>query len=173
MTGVLRIQPFESRYEAEVIDLIVGIQRDEFGVEIAAEDQPDLREIPSFYQRGAGNFWVALGGDEIVGTASLLDIGDCQAALRKMFVHRDHRMPHTDAALQLLRTLLAWAREKRVREIYLGTVPRYYAAHRFYEKNGFAEIPETELPVAFPIMEVDKKFYRMELASDTRTGEEE
>ena len=39
-------------------------------------DQPDLLQIPQFYQSGAGNFWVALDGEEVVGTVALLDIGN-------------------------------------------------------------------------------------------------
>ena len=31
------------------------IQRDEFGVPIAVEDQPDLLDIPGFYQLGGDN----------------------------------------------------------------------------------------------------------------------
>lgn len=32
--------------------------------------------------------------------------------------------------------------------------------HRFYEKNGFTEIDVAQLPENFPIMQVDKKFYK-------------
>jgi len=39
----------------------LSIQRDEFGVEVTAEDQPDLREVRAVYQSGTGGFWVASG----------------------------------------------------------------------------------------------------------------
>jgi RimJ/RimL family protein N-acetyltransferase len=45
----------------------------------------------------------------------------------------------------------------------LGTTDAFKAAHRFYEKNGFTEIPEHELPAMFPRMKQDTKFYRIEL----------
>lgn len=35
----------------------------------------------------------------------------------------------------------------------------YVAAHHFYEQHGFQSILKTELPLAFPIMTVDSKFY--------------
>ncbi len=155
----MQIAPFSSEHEADVVDLIVSIQRGEFGIDIDAERQPDLRAIPSYYQTGSGNFWVALVHHRLVGTISLLDIGDGQAALRKMFVHPEFRGSKIGTARLLLQTLLAWAVDRRIREIFLGTTPFFEAAHRFYEKHGFSEIPKTQLPASFPIMEVDTKFY--------------
>ena len=35
-----------------VIDLILDIQNNEFGIAITEEQQPDLQDIPSFYQHG-------------------------------------------------------------------------------------------------------------------------
>lgn len=147
------------------MDLILPIQRGEFGVDITAEDQPDLARIPEFYQHGCGNFWVALCGSgdrcEVVGSISLLDIGQGCAALRKMFVKREFRGHEAGVAASLLAAALAWAREKSLRAIYLGTVSTYHAAHRFYEKNGFERIEKDRLPPSFPIMDVDTMFYRM------------
>jgi hypothetical protein len=50
------IVQYETAYQAGVVSVIIPIQREEFGLPIALEDQPDLRDIPSFYQTGAGNF---------------------------------------------------------------------------------------------------------------------
>ena len=47
----------------------------------------------------------------------------------------------------------------RFTEVLLGTTEKFVAAQRFYEKNGFAEIEREELPVTFPLMAVDVKFY--------------
>ena len=159
----MKIVPFSPGLEAEVVGLIVGIQRGEFGIDITAERQPDLRSIPSFYQTAAGNFWVAIAEDQVVGTISLLDIGAKQAALRKMFVHPDFRGATRGTARRLLETLLGWAVHRDTREIFLGTTPFFLAAHRFYEKHGFQEIGKAQLPTAFPVMEVDTKFYRLPL----------
>lgn len=157
----MHIDPFSPEHQKAVIELIVGIQRNEFQIPITAKDQPDLHQIPDFYQNGCGNFWVAVHSGQVVGTISLLDIGHGQAALRKMFVHPDFRGGKTGTAGRLLKTLLEWATSNRVREIYLGTTPKFLAAHRFYEKSGFVEIPKAELPAAFPVMEVDTKFYKL------------
>jgi GNAT superfamily N-acetyltransferase len=155
----LKIEPYRVDFQEEILELIVNIQRVEFGIPISADDQPDLAEIPGFYQTGNGNFWVATIGRKVVGTISLKEIGQKSCALRKMFVHADHRGSKHQVAIRLLDTLILWCRQRGVRNIYLGTTAKYLAAHRFYEKNGFVEIPEERLPGSFPVMKVDTKFY--------------
>lgn len=145
-----------------VIDVIVPIQREEFGVSITAEDQPDLADIPGWYQTGAGQFWLAERDGRAVGTIALKDIGDGAVALRKMFVRPEGRGP-AGAASALLATALEHARAHGVREIWLGTTDRFLAAHRFYEKNGFTQVEADDLPAAFPRMAVDTRFYHLAL----------
>ncbi len=159
----MRIESFSEDYQEQVIELILGIQTGEFGIPITAEKQPDLKDISGYYQTGAGNFWVAVDAGRVVGTVSLLDIGGRQASLRKMFVHKKYRGRKAKTAEKLLAGLMNWAEAKGIKEIFLGTTPMFLAAHRFYEKNGFAQIPKSDLPQAFPVMEVDTKFYRYTL----------
>lgn len=159
----IEIDEFSIKYQDDILNLIVNIQQKEFGIDITAADQPDLCDIKDFYQKDKGNFWVALFNKEVVGTVSLLDIGHDQAALRKMFVNQGYRGKKYKVALALLNTLLNWVQLNGFREIYLGTTPKFLAAHRFYEKNGFNEIAKTSLPIDFPIMKVDTKFYKYEL----------
>ncbi|ATN34036.1 GNAT family N-acetyltransferase [Rhizobium sp. ACO-34A] len=146
-----------------VIDVILPIQREEFEIPITAADQPDLRDIPGFYQVGHGDFWVAKVGGRVVGTIGLKDIGEGQAALRKMFVAEAWRGREFGVAAALLQGLLAAAKGRGIREVYLGTTTKFLAAHRFYEKNGFVEIGLDALPERFPRMAVDTKFYRIAL----------
>jgi N-acetylglutamate synthase-like GNAT family acetyltransferase len=160
---MIRIVPFSSEHADGVVSLILPIQQAEFGIPITLDAQPDLKAIPAFYQRADGNFWVALDGGRVVGTVALLDIGDHQAALRKMFVAATHRGPEHGVASQLLGTLVAWCRARDVGAVYLGTTARFLAAHRFYEKNGFREIARAALPKSFPVMAVDTKFYTLAL----------
>ena len=153
------VETYQNQYKDKIINLILEIQVNEFNIPISIKDQPDLENIPSFYQKGAGNFWVAKSGDKILGTIALIDIGNSQCALRKMFVAKEYRGKEKGVAQQLLTTLLEWCKSKKIKEIYLGTVPSYFAAQRFYEKNGFIEIQKDMLPSNFSIMAVDKKFY--------------
>jgi N-acetylglutamate synthase-like GNAT family acetyltransferase len=157
--STIKIVPFAKRYEEEVASLILDIQTQEFGIAITLADQPDLLNVENFYQRGDGNFWVALEKNKVVGTIALIDIGNKQVAMRKMFVASPYRGKELAVAKELLDTALQWCKQKSVTQIVLGTIDKYFAAHRFYEKNGFSEISADALPVTFPRMAVDNKFY--------------
>jgi len=157
---VIEIVPFQPQFADGVVAVIIPIQQLEFAIPISLEAQPDIQDIGAFYQRGAGNFWVALADGKVVGTLGLLDIGNGQAALRKMFVAAEYRGSTHSVAPLLLQALIDWCRDHAIHEVYLGTTAKFLAAHRFYEKNGFHEIARSELPAAFPVMTVDSKFYR-------------
>ncbi|RDS85664.1 GNAT family N-acetyltransferase [Dyella psychrodurans] len=158
--------PCQPEYFDAATALIVSIQRDEFGFDIDLARQPDLSAIPAFYQSGAGNFWVALHDDTVVGTIALKDIGEHNVALRKMFVAAKYRGSEWGVAKKLLHTAIHWARHHDVQSIFLGTTEKFRAAHRFYEKHGFSLIEKTSLPASFLFMPVDTRFYRLDLASD-------
>ena len=160
MNEKIRIIPYESEFQDEVVDLIVHIQQKEYNVPITKEEQPDLLEIETFYQRDYGNFWVAICDDKVVGTVALLDIENQQVALRKMFVKKEFRGKEWGASHKLLQTAISWAENKKLKDIYLGTTVKFLAAHRFYEKNDFESVDIEDLPKCFPVLQVDKKFYR-------------
>lgn len=162
------ISPYHPQYQQQIVDLILPIQREEFGSSITLDDQPDLLNIPTVYQQGNGNFWVALDADQVIGTIAAIDIGHHQLALRKMFVAAPYRGKAIGVGRQLLETLCNWAIEHNIREIYLGTIEAFKAAHRFYEKHGFQRINESELPATFPKMKGDKLFYQLILSTQTQ-----
>lgn len=149
--------------QAAVLDLILPIQQVEFGIAVSIEDQPDLLDIPHFYQTGAGNFWLASNADTVLGSIALLDIGAAQVALRKMFVAANFRGREYGVASKLLQHAVAWAKAHELRDIFLGTTEQFHAAHRFYEKNGFQKIAQQALPPNFPVMQVDTVFYHLSL----------
>jgi len=139
--------------------MILQIQQDEFSLPISIKDQPDLEDIENFYQKN-GNFWVALDDDKVVGTTALISIGNGDGTLRKMFVKKEYRGKDKGISSSLLSFLLNWAGENNYKRIFLGTTPQFLAAHRFYEKNNFINIQKEDLPETFPVMKVDKIFYR-------------
>jgi N-acetylglutamate synthase-like GNAT family acetyltransferase len=159
----IQVVPFVQSDQAEVLAVILPIQQEEFGIPIAAEDQPDLLAIPDFYQTGTGGFWVAKANGRVVGTIGLKDIGNREAALRKMFVAADYRGAPSGTAKKLLTALLTAAKGSGIATVFLGTTDKFIGAHRFYEKNGFTEIERQELPDTFPLMAVDSKFYAISL----------
>jgi len=156
----VRIEAFDASRQDGVVDLILPIQREEFGFAITLADQPDLLDVEGFYREGGGNFWVALADDEVVGTIALRDIDTGQGALRKMFVKAAWRGPEHRVAQRLLDTLLAWCGARGIGTVFLGTTEKFHAAHRFYEKNGFGRIECEALPAGFPRMGLDTRFYR-------------
>jgi N-acetylglutamate synthase-like GNAT family acetyltransferase len=162
IVGVYRIEPWSPADRDEVLAFIVAIQRGEFGIEITAEDQPDLADVAGAYQAGGGEFWVARADGEVAGTIAAIRIADDAVALRKMFVGAEHR-GGSGLAARLMETLVEWARRDGVRTIYLGTTAVMSAAHRFYAKHGFARIDPAELPPSFPLMSVDSRFFVREL----------
>ena len=106
---------------------------------------------------------MALDGDNVVGSIALVDIGNNQCALRKMFVAKAFRGKPHQSAHHLLQTLITHARDKHVATIFLGTTSAFLAAHRFYEKAGFDLLDEADLPKSFPRLAVDTRFYQMDL----------
>jgi GNAT superfamily N-acetyltransferase len=156
----MEILPFTPGYAQKVIDLILPIQQTEFNIPIDLEMQPDLRNIPGIYQNRNGNFWIALEGKSVVGTVGLIDIGNNEGALRKMFVHHEYRGSKFGTASLLLQALLEWSFRREMITIYLGTREEFHAAHRFYEKNNFIEVSKSSLPPNFPVMATDNKFYK-------------
>ena len=158
------IKEYQEEYKNEIIELILDIQQNEFHIPISKEDQPDLNDIANFYQAQNGNFWVAISDGYVVGTISLLDIGNNQGALRKMFVKSAYRGSRYNTARLLLQQLTAWSAAHNIVNIYLGTTAKFLAAHRFYEKNKFLQIAKESLPKAFPVMKVDTIFYTLHIS---------
>jgi len=163
----LNIEIYTDVYKNSVAELILNIQNKEFGIPITLNQQPDLNEIPKFYQIGNGNFWIAIVEGNLIGTIALLDIGNNKSALRKMFVDRNYRGKEFGIGQKLLNNLIVWAKQKNIIEIYLGTTEKFIGAQRFYEKNGFVEIQKQELPKDFPVMDVDVKFYKFSVLNST------
>jgi GNAT superfamily N-acetyltransferase len=157
------VEPWVPSARQPVIELVLSIQRGEFGLPITLADQPDLDDVGAFYGRERGGFWVAREGPRLIGTVGLLDHGEEGAALRKMFVAADRRGGQHGVATALFGSLLDHAKNRGLRCIRLGTRPEMHAAHRFYEKHGFARIEAEALPASFPRMPLDSLFYRLDL----------
>jgi N-acetylglutamate synthase-like GNAT family acetyltransferase len=163
-----KTETYQATFQTAVIDLILNIQQQEFNVPITIENQPDLLDIPTFYQQKNGNFWVQLFDNQVVGTIALIDIGNQQGCIRKMFVKSEFRGKEWGIAQSLLNELTTWAKNRQIQELFLGTLTIMQAAHRFYQKNGFTEIDKNDLPINFPLMAVDNLFFKKSLL-DFRT----
>jgi GNAT superfamily N-acetyltransferase len=160
LTEKVTVEIYRPEWNLQVIALILKIQREEFGVPITLEQQPDLNSINDFYQKGTGNFWVALYNEKVVGTIALIDIGNKQVALRKMFVESEYRGGEFRTGQLLLDEALRWMKSKGCTDVFLGTLDIFKAAQRFYRRNGFEEIAKSKLPPTFPAMKLDNTFFK-------------
>ncbi len=131
---------YNGTYKEDIVNLILTIQTIEFEVPVTLDMQPDLNKIDHFYQTGNGNFWIALNNNKVIGTIALLDIGNDQGALRKMFVDANFRGSEHKVGQKLLDQLFAWAKQKGFQELVLGTTEKFAAAKRFNKKNWFIEM---------------------------------
>lgn len=159
----MEILIYRKEFELDVINMILPIQQIEFGVPVTIADQPDLKAVGTVYQKGKGNFWVAVDNNQVIGTVALIDIGNKQVALRKMFVEQHYRGKVFGVAQQLMDTIIDWCWQREIDEIFLGTINVMEAAKKFYLKNGFEEVEKDWLPKAFPLMKVDNKFFKREI----------
>jgi GNAT superfamily N-acetyltransferase len=160
------VEKYSAQYHQQVVDLILHIQRDEFEVPISIEDQPDLNSIETFYQCGNGNFWIARTNSTVVGTIALIDIGNNEVALRKMFVDADYRGKPFNVGQALMDEVFEWMIIRNCVAVYLGTLERFVGARKFYEKNGFVKVSIDDLPKTFPRMKLDTTFYKKEVDDD-------
>jgi N-acetylglutamate synthase-like GNAT family acetyltransferase len=160
---IMTIEIYTEKYKADIAELILNIQNNEFNVPLTIADQPDLLDIENFYFKKNSNFWVATEDEKLIGTIALIDFDNGQAALRKMFVHNNYRGKEKGVGQLLLDKLLDWCRQKNITEIYLGTVEQLHAAKRFYVKNGFVKIDKEALPENFPLMQVDTEFFGLRI----------
>lgn len=157
----MEIIEYQEQYKMQVAEVITKIQQEEFQIAITLEDQPDLMEIQDFYIAGGGNFWLALDGDQVVGTIALIRLENKNLALRKMFVKKEYRR-HKVGQL-LLDTAIEFAQAKGYKAIYLGTITTFEAAIAFYKKNGFEALAITDFPADFPLVAVDNVFLKKRL----------
>ncbi|EEB05245.1 acetyltransferase [Schizosaccharomyces japonicus yFS275] len=162
MTGNISVREYEDKDYKSVLQLIVSIQREEFGIPITAEEQPDLHDIHGFYQTGRGNFWVACDNGNIVATVGVKDMGNEEVALRKLFVSSPYRGAQYGTSNLLLQTVFDFCQKHGIRRLYLGTTDVFARAINFYKKRGFKQIEESSLPSTFPRLTVDTIFFTHE-----------
>ncbi|MEP6862140.1 MAG: GNAT family N-acetyltransferase [Deltaproteobacteria bacterium] len=104
-----------------------------FGVGAPTDDQ--LQHLPASYADHGGAFWVAMDGDQVVGTAGVFPVTADAFELRKMYLLPSTR--GTGVGKRLLEASIAWSREHGARLLVLDTVEAMARAIAFYERHGF------------------------------------
>lgn len=149
---------FEPEHQKGVSALYRDIA-DEFGADVfshSTDTITDQSELPGRH------FWVTVVNGKVIGTVGLV-VADNYSVLKSLFVHRSYRSTPDMVGQCLLQTAIAKAASAKCYDLYLGTMHRFAAARRFYDKNGFSRIPPESLPEGFPANSVDTVFYMKDL----------
>src|ERR671934_429885 len=132
----MSIVPFQASHTDGFRSLVSDTLR-EFGFEPDPAFDGDLDDPGSSYAA----LWIALDGDEVVGSVALRDLGDGAVELKRMYLRPDQR--GRGLGRELLALALAWSREQGARVVRLDTSERMVAAQRLYEAYGFRRVPGT------------------------------
>lgn len=143
----MQIITYNKKYKNQIIELILNIQNNEANINLGIEEQPDLLDIYSSYEKNGGEFWIAVDEDEVIGTIALMNKGNANSVLKKFFVRQDWR--NKKVGLELYRKLLEFANNHNIKMILLDTPSVAQASHKFYEKAGFKRIDKNELPFEY------------------------
>ena len=131
----MKIRTYRSLDKAMVIRHIDRILR-EFGYAFSRSLDRDLLDIPKYYTKRGGRFWIlADSNDKVVGTIGVSRINRFVCKLRRFYISRRYR--HKGWGLQLYRKALDYIRRKGYREIWMSTTPHLKDSLRFQEKAGF------------------------------------
>jgi GNAT superfamily N-acetyltransferase len=128
------IVPFQPSHTDGFRSLVSDTLR-EFGFEPDPELDDDLDDPGGTYAA----LWVALAGDDVVGSVALRDLGGGLVELKRMYLRPAER--GRGVGKQLLAVALDWARAHRARAVRLDTSERMVAAQRLYEAHGFTRVP--------------------------------
>ncbi len=160
----MEIIRYDEKYKQQIIDLILRIQNDEEKIGLSLAEQPDLLDIPMYYDRNGGGFWIAVEQGAVVGTVACMNYGDGNAVLKKFFVREDWRSKKL--GLALYQTAISYLKEKGYVQVLLDTPSVAKASHRFYERAGFRKINVGELPFSYEYPDRDSYLYLLQLRGE-------
>jgi putative acetyltransferase len=134
-------RPMELRpVTASDVPQVIALVRDtltEFGLEFGKGSPTDdeLSRLPGVYRDAGGEFFVALDGETLIGTAGVVPTAPGTFELRKMYLSQQTR--GKGVGQKLLEACLQHCRSRGARRVVLDTTNTMSAAIAFYERNGF------------------------------------
>lgn len=144
----------------QIIQMIENIQKNEFSIPITDEiNLCILKAEKDFYFNNSYNFWYAIDSNgNIIGSIGLKKIDKNYGEIKKLFVVKAYR--NKGVAQKLMNSLIKASIKHHFDFLVLGTVDKLHAAHKFYNKYGFEQIQQKELPSAFQICPLDNIFFK-------------
>ena len=144
------------------VALILGIQNDEFHLNLSICDQKDLNDIDAHYGARGGAFLVAKNSTgTIVGTIGLMRLRNDLGVMKKFFVAEPYRGKGSGVAMALYERFIASAKSKGVAQIILDTPSAAVRSHAFYRSVGFVQIDRSALPMTYDFPERDTLFFQL------------
>jgi len=157
----MEIITYQDKYKQKIIDLILHIQNDEAGINLQIDEQPDLLNVPLYYEKNGGEFWLAEDNGEVVGTFAFMNYGDGNAVLKKFFVRADWR--NKKIGFILYQTVIEYLKKNGYKQALLDTPAVAKVSHRFYERAGFKRIAKETLPFHYKYPDRDSYLYLLKL----------
>ena len=141
-TGIT-IRPFEEHNSAQVRALFITVNRllsppnlrDAFEAYIERALTEEIDRIAAYYVERKGGFWVAIRGDEVVGTFGLERASDDAMELRRMYV--DPAARREGIARQMLQFAEEECRRRNILRLELSTAEIQSAALALYRNAAY------------------------------------
>lgn len=154
---------YQSKLMDGVVQLILSIQNIEAGLDISLDEQPDLLDIQSNYQKRGGGFWVAINEQsQVIGSIGLQRETETVSVLKKFFVKDGYRGSEVGVAVALFDRLVAFSDLRGIKTIILDTPSRATRSHAFYRKMGFRQISKSEAPIKYDYPDRDSLLFRLD-----------
>ncbi len=145
--------------DPDVAALILSVQRNDVGLHVPIEEQPELLDIGGAYREGA--FWLAVAGGDVVGAIGMMRYGSI-AVLKKLFVRQDYQGP-AGVAHPLYGKALEWACCHSLEALFLDTPSIATRSHAFYRRRGFRIVDRSELPREYSFPDRDSLIFKLAL----------
>ncbi len=155
------VRRFQAADQIAVERLVLGIQQQEFGLALTAQNQPDLADVAAFFAAPGSAFWVGVNGaGAVIGCIGLEALDAETAVMRKFMVDRQWRGSGAGVSAALVGAFEDHAAQAGFTTIALSTVSATKAAQRFYEKAGYLRVEKADLPPAYAGGVLDSVFFR-------------
>lgn len=139
----IAIRPFAEQDAAQVRDLFIRVNRllsppdlrDAFETYIERALADEIDRISAYYGEHRGGFWVAVKGDQVVGTVGLERAPDNSMEVRRMYVEPAAR--RQGIARQMLQFVEDECRRRDIFRVELSTAEIQSAAISLYQNAGY------------------------------------
>ncbi len=160
MSKIFQVRNFYDTDQSAVEELVLVIQRDEFGLALSVDNQPDLKNILAYFSEENSAFWVATTNTEqVIGCIGYQSISNQVGVMRKFMVHRNWRGAAGGVAQALNAIFEQHARQVGATQLALSTVDATKAAQAFYKRCGYARVDRSSMPKLFVPGALDSVFF--------------